>query len=203
VTGATGVAVTLTGVNTFMNNGTATTGSGLVILSDGQITLNNVTATGNKASGASLNNTYASLLVTKPGIKLTRVNNFNQNLSNGLNIISFGLVDLVNVTAGLNGADGLHATTSGKFTLACSSLNNNGAHGWDVTAGGLIALKGVFGFGNPSGNNPVSPLASVFIIRGCPAPVAVVIPPKDDSDEEEHGSNKKLVYVKLDEYLRK
>ena len=54
-------------------------------------------------------------------------------------------------------------------------MNKNGDNAWDVTADGIITLKGVFGVGNPSGNNPVSPSASVVIIRPCSVPPPVVL----------------------------
>ncbi len=188
------VSVTLTGVNTFTNNGTLGSGTGLVIFAGGQIILSNITATGNQSAGAYLDNSSnTAALVIKPSVKLTGFNTFNHNIvDTGLVIQSFGAVDLANITANANASEGVYVQTEGTITMTCSSINRNGNHGWGLNTSGLITLKGVFGFGNTNGSYTTS---APVTVRTCPVPAPVIVLPVDDSDKKPHGSSRPaLVY---------
>jgi hypothetical protein len=93
--------VTLTGTNNFKYNSV----SGLSILSNGQITLNNLIADKNGGScpncaGVYLYNSYGSFT---SGVKITGTNEFNSNYNHGLHINSNGAVSLSSLTANNNG----------------------------------------------------------------------------------------------------
>jgi hypothetical protein len=92
--------VTLSGLNNVFSNNSSN--SGLVILSDGAITLNNVTASNNGMDGAYLFNADAT---TPVGVTLLGTNTFNNNGSSGgsgLYIESRGLITTTNLTASGN-----------------------------------------------------------------------------------------------------
>ncbi|CAG1006828.1 hypothetical protein ANAEL_03461 [Anaerolineales bacterium] len=182
------VPVTLTGINIFQSNGGV---SGLEIWSDSQITLNNIFANTNIGNGVFLNNIdlwLNSLISTKPGIKMTGINNFLQNQGDGLYLKSVGGIDLMHITSDRNNGNGLYASTSGNFIMACSGLSDNGGHGWYVEASGTTTLKGAHGLVNGLGNsnNP-----SAVIVRTCPPPLVPVIAPPQSLEEPERGGNHK------------
>jgi hypothetical protein len=185
--------VTITGTNQFNGNGT----DGLRIGTYGAITLNNITANWNGQSGygggAGGNGVYldncraatpgiaACTATTPKTITLTGVNTFYGNHNNGLFFDASGNVILNKVTADGNNNDnvnasigsGLYGRSGGSITLTCGSMANNGnpvsteAYGYHLEATGTITLKGVFSFGNWSGNfTSVPPI----ITRACPLP---------------------------------
>jgi hypothetical protein len=155
------VNVTMNGVNAFNDN---TTGSGLIVSSDGIITLNNITANGNDDYGAYLDNATNGTL---KNIVLNGNNSFVDNSSSGLFFTASGAVTMTRVTASSNGDDGINGTAVGNITLTCGSLILNDESGYDLISSGLITLKGVFTF-----NNILSPVYSgtPLITRICPLP---------------------------------
>lgn len=97
-TAATPKAVTLNGTNHFNYNGE----DGLLIITKGAITLNNVTAMGNtEGSGAYLSNSYSSTVYSAVTIKGT--NNFSNNGWDGLRVYTYGAITISNITANDNG----------------------------------------------------------------------------------------------------
>lgn len=112
-------AVTIKGYNYFSNNGL----DGLRVFSNGVITVSNITANNNGTApsgdrsdvntdydafgkGVYLDNSGATTPpTTKRGVTITGVNFFNNNVSNGLFIISDGLITLANITAHENQCD--------------------------------------------------------------------------------------------------
>jgi len=171
---ATPVTVNLLGVNSFNDNNQ----SGLMVYSDGQITVNNVTANNNiNGYGAHLDNTTNGSLLIVKGITVQGTNMFVNNFLDGLYFTATGNVILTRITADLNDGDlintyagaGIKGVTAGTITLTCGSMNLNEGSGYDLTAGigKLITIKGVFTYGNGSANvTNVTPL----ITRTCPLP---------------------------------
>lgn len=91
--------VTLSGASEFKFNGT-----GLQILSNGAITLNNITATKNGNSfGASLDNSNSR---SASPVTLNGINNFNLNTQDGLKVSSTGVITINKTTASGNGIGG-------------------------------------------------------------------------------------------------
>jgi hypothetical protein len=167
------VTVTMLGVNTF--NGT-TNGDGLVVWSDGQITLNNITANYNNGYGADLDNMTNSKPGAPRNILLNGTNNFIGNSWNGLFFNASGSVFLTRVTAALNNdgiADaflsyGIWGTAGGNITLTCGALFLNENSGYFLSSGGIVTLKGVFSYGNGTPDSAIG--TSVLITRTCPLP---------------------------------
>lgn len=164
------VNVVLNGVNTFDEN----TLDGLRVISDGLITLNNVTANDNGGYGAYLDNFSAGNLLKN--ILVNGSNNFVSNSSSGLYFNTSGTFTITRITAdgnndGVGGApqsDGIEGTAVGNITLTCGSLTNNEGDGYNLSStSGIITLKGIFTYGNLLGNN--SNIAPV-ITRTCPLP---------------------------------
>ena len=127
-----------------------------------------------ETDGAILDNWYAAFYygpVPPFTINLTGVNTFSGNGNNGLYFTTYGNVGLNKITADNNGASGVWGQTDGdvhgNITLTCGSTTNNGGFGWHLDTLGVVTLKGVFGYGNVSGNhNPIS----AVIVRTCPLP---------------------------------
>ncbi|MBL8089438.1 MAG: right-handed parallel beta-helix repeat-containing protein [Anaerolineales bacterium] len=89
------INVTINGINTFTNNGA----EGLVILADGVVTLNNLTANYNGLDGAYIDNTSAP---TPKAVIIKGINNFNGNSLGGLFVWSNGVITTNAVTANFN-----------------------------------------------------------------------------------------------------
>jgi hypothetical protein len=136
--------VTLMGTNTFNGNST----DGLDIVSNGRISINNLTANGSiTGSGASLINTGAGS--THPqAVILGGTNTFNTNHSDGLDIFSFGLVTASNLNANGNGhASGNHGVFIDNFTAgAPQNVIFTGNNVFDSNYGfglSIISLGGI------------------------------------------------------------
>jgi hypothetical protein len=150
--------VTLTGTNAFQDN----TSVGIEIWTKGAVTVSNVSANGN-GSGMLIDND----LVGTPSITMTGVNSFSyNNVSNGLQLRSFGTINLSKVTADDNASEGILVVGSANnFTLSCASLTHNGNDGLDITTTGVVTLKGVMASGNTALdiNSSVVPV----VVRTC------------------------------------
>lgn len=141
--------VTLTGTNVFKFNA----GSGLYITSDGQIILNNITASSNGYTGATLENQTAPSDVS--GVTLTGLNTFNDNANDaGLSILTRGAVTLANITANENslvsGAgrgvyiDNRYGTTfKGVTFTGVNVFNGNKEGGLQIFSEGIVSLSNV------------------------------------------------------------
>ncbi|MBL8088770.1 MAG: hypothetical protein JNJ43_00470, partial [Anaerolineales bacterium] len=143
---ATFKSVTITGVNQFNEN----TDSGLLIISDGIVTLNNITANGNGGNvGVNINNTTST--PAKPmGVTMAGTNLFNNNNGTGLGIYSHGAVTLNNITANFNGVvntngygldvrNDVGTTTPANVTInGANTLNGNYSGGINVWSLGII-----------------------------------------------------------------
>lgn len=108
--------VTIKGVNNFSYNGW----DGLRVYSGGVISVTNIIANNNgtdpnragdtpgvdyDAYGKGVYLDNAGALITKRGVNVTGINYFNDNVSNGLFVISDGLITMTNITANKNGCD--------------------------------------------------------------------------------------------------
>jgi len=164
-------AVTLTGTNTFLDNGNFITnvGSGLEVLADGQISVNNLTASWNADRGAVLDN-YTYWTSGTPGITLTGISAFVENYDDGLFFDAMGLVTLNNITADGNGGDGVYGEThaGANVLMVCGSLTGNGGSGWHLKfwSPGTATLKGVFSYFNSVFD--IVEGGMVWIYRSCP-----------------------------------
>src|SRR5690606_5318971 len=129
--------VTITGMNTFNNNGI----NGLVIENDGLITISNITANNNEEEGVVLDN-VSRANPNSTGIKnitINGVNMFNGNKGTGLLISASGTVTLTRITANFNNnlgsGSGLEVTTiNGAINLTCGSMYSNAQYGYNLTA---------------------------------------------------------------------
>jgi putative surface-exposed virulence protein len=170
------VTVTLLGVNTFNNNWI----HGLTVYSDGQITLNNLTANGNGSWGAFLDNVTQGNPSAPRNILLNGTNTFIGNGidggGGGLFFFATGSAFLTRVTAALNTdgvadsnySQGIEGYAFGNITLTCAALFFNEGIGYDLNAGGVVSLKGVFSYANGTPDSAIG--SSVLITRTCPLP---------------------------------
>jgi hypothetical protein len=148
--------VTLAGSNTFSNDYSG----GLSVYSKGPITLNNVSASQSTtagAIGASLNN-LASLPGSPKNITITGTNNFNDNNSDGLDIQSYGVISLSNVTSdySINGSgaslDNSTGTTPESVMLTGSNeFYGNHVNGLSILSRGLITASNLTATSNTTG----------------------------------------------------
>jgi len=125
---------------------------GLDILSNGIVSLSNVTAENNGLtllrSGVSIQNQF----VSQKAVSLLGVNSFTNNGLDGLYILSRGTVTVYNITASLNAGTGAHMdnyvdgaiTTNplyGKVSLlGYGRFADNGKYGLYINGRGLVAL---------------------------------------------------------------
>ncbi|MGA7194895.1 MAG: hypothetical protein WBW94_14805, partial [Anaerolineales bacterium] len=140
-------AVTLTGTNSFDSNGG--TGPGLNIDSKGAITLNNISADGNRGTGVQLYNNNGFVAA----IKVTGTNWFDGNGGGGLNIHSYGAITLNNINASGNIYGDLFADNSSTtlnstpeaITLTGNNTfsNSTGGYGASFDSKGAITLNNV------------------------------------------------------------
>lgn len=140
-TAATPQPVTIIGSSTFKFNGS----QGLVVLSLGQITANNITANSNTGIGVQLTNSSGP---DTSGVTLTGTNQFNNN-SVGLDILTKGAVTLNTLTANENTNDGVSINNTSSTTFKGVILNgvntfeDNGGTGLDISSDGIITLNNI------------------------------------------------------------
>lgn len=147
-------SVTLKGNNTFINNGDGTGEHGLYVLSDGNITVNNLTASQNYANGAYLDNYTlweSGSFTTFGSITITGFGNFHRNTTvSGLFVNSNGNVNLSYITANQNAIDGIGIYANGNVTLTCVLAIDN-FYGVRMYAPAFIlTMKGVSAVANNS-----------------------------------------------------
>jgi hypothetical protein len=121
------------------------------------VTLSNVTANGNGAEGAYINNFIATPYRWEPlpanSISLLGVNNFNGNGLDGLYFYTYSGTSIINITADDNGGDGVEGYSIERgVTISCGSMTNNTGVGWRLYALTTISLKGVFTINNTAGS---------------------------------------------------
>ncbi|MEX2160907.1 MAG: hypothetical protein WD751_03240 [Anaerolineales bacterium] len=149
---STSQGVTLTGTNTFNNNGDA----GLGVWSLGAIAVSNLTAEGNGSDNPTVGGVYLdnfSAGSAKP-VSITGFASVNWNLGRGLYITSRGAISVANLTANGNGGKGaklsnaaayssLPVTVTGK---AETQLNDDS--GLEIYSWGAITVNNIFSSDN-------------------------------------------------------
>jgi len=134
--------VFINGTNVFSNNAQA----GMYVLSLGAVTLNNVTADNNPATGVSVNNTAGPV---SSGVTLNGTNSFNGNGGNGLSINTNGAVITNSITATMNSNYGVYifnnftGSTGGVTLRGTNTFSNNSQDGLRIISRGLITLNNV------------------------------------------------------------
>lgn len=147
--------VSLKGTNTFNEN----EGDGLVVLSFGNIRVNNLNANENgqidlMGSGATLINCGCS---SPKSITLTGYVRTSNNYNHGLEVDGGGAVTLINVTAENNGGSGAYIQNDVNplkgqaVTLnGSNTFNNNGQYGLEIFSFGSIITNNITAFENGS-----------------------------------------------------
>jgi len=120
--------ITLSGRNYFADN----TSNGLSLSSYGPLTVSSLTAIGNGAYGASLDNAAAT---SAQKVSLTGTNVFNENTYAGLYLSASGAITLSNLSA------------NGSLTGGGADLSNNAAFTVPITLTGTSTFNGNFGHG--------------------------------------------------------
>jgi len=150
-TASTAQPVTLTGTSQFKYNHS----SGLLVFSQGAITLNNITANNNTSgSGVHLENDNSFTA----GVTLTGVNNFTYNWLHGLYVQSLGAISVSNVTAdnnGQSGTVGYGASLDNSSALAFQKVTVSGVNSFNNNrwTGLLISSKGAVSISSVTANN--------------------------------------------------
>jgi hypothetical protein len=146
-------AVTLTGNNSFTFNGDDGFDSGLKIVADGKVNINNLSASYNYFHGVDIDNTDAANFpaITAGGVTVTGFGFAIGNLhGTGLAINTLGAITLNRIVADNNGDGddaGMYLNATGSITLVCSSAFGNSW--WNLYAHtlGTLTLKGLMSFG--------------------------------------------------------
>lgn len=142
---------------------TNTGGSGLEVISNGGITLSNVSIHDNGSDGAVLNNDTAA--VPKP-VSVTNNSAFNSNSGDGLSIITDGNITLSGVTATFNTGYGAYlnhpsgGATTGNFSITSGTFSNNDSDGLNATSNGTITVTNVTASSNTVGAYLINTIAS-------------------------------------------
>lgn len=147
--------VTLTGVNTFNNNGV----DGLHLLSWGSISVSNIIASNNVDDGAYIDNQWLNnAVVPKVSVGLWTLNGygiFNNNINgDGLSGYSHANMILNNLTANANGDDGVDLNADkpvGSATVTLRGINtfsDNAVDGLYISADGRITLSSISAYFN-------------------------------------------------------
>ncbi|HSS95519.1 MAG TPA: right-handed parallel beta-helix repeat-containing protein, partial [Terriglobales bacterium] len=149
-------SISVTGTNLFNGNGS----SGLVVLSAGSVSLNNLTATYNGLDGVYVENTLGAGSSggscggsSSAGVSLTGRNTLNGNGFSGLTVLSAGSVSMNNVTANFNGTDGVYvdntfgpisyygSSNSSVTMTGTNSFSGNGLSGIMVMSEGAVTMS--------------------------------------------------------------
>jgi hypothetical protein len=156
--------------STFNDNTGSANSGGLSILSNGTVTLKNVTANGNSLYGVNIANAGA---VTPKAVTLNGTNHFSYNGEIGLYIATKGIITLNNVTAMSNLGDGTNVdncdydsvnydcnfgVANGVTIKGTNNFSNNGWDGLRVWSGGAITVSNITANGN--GTSVTRPSAS-------------------------------------------
>lgn len=136
--------ITLTGTNTFNGN----KDGGLLVMSNGVITTNNITASNNQnASGAKLDNLGAASPIK---VVINGVNTFNYNGNMGLEVYSNGAITANSLSASNNTNTGVRldndgAGAAGGVTLTGTNVfnKNTNSNGLYITSLGTVNVKNI------------------------------------------------------------
>ncbi len=168
--------VALNGANTFNGNM-----EGLFILSNGNITANNVEASNNVGNGAYIDN---NLFGRNESITIFGTNIFNANGNYGLIVHASEDIDVSNVTANDNTDSGMYLDNCNDFGVGCTGngdviisginiFNGNDQSGVNVVSTGSITIENVMANENDMSGisligygSPVTVSSSVFNSNG-------------------------------------
>ncbi|HUI88840.1 MAG TPA: hypothetical protein VLX61_08945, partial [Anaerolineales bacterium] len=133
--------VTLTGTNSFSFNGP----DGLLVYSNGAVSLSNVTALYNSTgAGVFIENDHLGSSMPQ-SVMLLGTNTFNNNATDGLDVQSYGAITLDNVTANTNvgGVDLFYnAIPTGNVTLnGTNTFDSNSSTGLVVQSNGTVTAN--------------------------------------------------------------
>ncbi|MBL8097765.1 MAG: hypothetical protein JNK81_01210 [Anaerolineales bacterium] len=136
--------VTISGYGVFNQNNS----SGLLIYSNGMVTLANLTANQNMGFGVSIDNYYNASSTSTVNVTITGSNVFNNNGQSGLRITTDGVITVSNITANYNGEHGADLNNSNyangavkNIVLSGSNMfNNNILTGLTFSASGAVTL---------------------------------------------------------------
>ena len=140
--------VQIGGTNVFTGN----TGTGLLIYSDGNVGLNNVTAGSNGGYGGVYIENQTS--TTTATVNLTGANIFVGNTSNGLSVRSRGAITLSNITANgsINDTGAYlrndYGTGQGVTINGTNSFSSNNDFGLQIDTNGAVNLLNIIANGN-------------------------------------------------------
>ena len=163
--------VTLNGTNNFNYNV-----NGLLVLADGNIRINNLTASHNANFGAMLDNWtnwYYGFGAPKGGsLTLTGFGTFTDNTgSDGLSAYSNGAISLTRVTADFNGNGasdyGIDIYSNSNVTLICSGAYGNYDIGLYIDAAVNLTLKGFLAYANGT-NEDLTGVSGTITRTPCP-----------------------------------
>ncbi|MBX3037584.1 MAG: right-handed parallel beta-helix repeat-containing protein [Anaerolineales bacterium] len=136
--------VTISGYGVFNQNSS----SGLLIYSNGMVTLANLTANQNMGFGVSIDNYYNAQTTPTVNVTVTGSNFFTNNGQSGLRITTDGIITINNITANNNGEYGADLNNSSyangavkNIVLSGSNMfNNNILTGLTFSASGAVTL---------------------------------------------------------------
>jgi len=125
--------------------------TGIVIGTDGNVSLTSVKSTNNGADGIKVTNygpgDKGTITITSPASAGSAgANEFSNNVGNGLDLRSNNTITLTNLDASGNGKDGLYAWTTGNLTISKNLPNwangfaNNGQNGIYLRVDGNVSL---------------------------------------------------------------
>lgn len=137
--------ITITGYGDFNQNFLA----GMVIHSNGTVTLANLTANENGGFGALIDNYYNASSTSTVNVTITGSNVFNNNGQSGLSITTDGMITISNITANYNGEYGVDLNNSNYANGAIKTIvlsgsnmfNNNILTGLTFSASGAVTLS--------------------------------------------------------------
>ncbi|MFN8414217.1 MAG: right-handed parallel beta-helix repeat-containing protein [Anaerolineales bacterium] len=141
------------GTGNIIINGSSFTGNeagGLQVYSKGSITISDIVASHNTSSGVSLNNPLSTggMPITIKGFQ-----QFNNNTSYGLGIMSTGIVTISNISANSNGSDGVNINNLASSLKAGVTLNGVNYFNANGNSGLVVLSAGVITTNNLNANN--------------------------------------------------
>jgi hypothetical protein len=152
---------------------------GLLINSNGQITLDSLRAFGNSSSGVSAQNNNLDVTAGIQVLSTYGANWFSGNEQRGLFLASYGPLSLSKVVAVGNGVSGNYSgiylsTVNQNITFTCGLLSGNGKNGLEVWLGtGTLTLNGVLATGNDLTGGAADPdifnsIGSTLVVNPAP-----------------------------------
>ena len=147
--------VTFSGTNDFSGN---TGGKGLLLYSNGNVTLNNVTADNNLEQGVLIDNCDSTSGNCNPSgnvggkVVLKGVNSMNNNGGSNLEIYANGDITISGTTADPSARDGFILKTSKDIYICNSLLKDNSGYGINADLPGILTLSNVLFSGNTLGD---------------------------------------------------